>query len=265
MKTKLICICLSSTFAVTTLAFANVPDVNEVQAPEVPLITPATQNEILTSILATPFAMPRGPDDQLRDYERGMATIAQQFSSQLQAILQGVQSRQLSREQGEQLTGERYQVARIQFEFLSALHHMLQQDLARTTVVRYQPAPSGERDIVMVELPFSSLTLSPSVAEYLDLSSEQVNAIQQLMSDERRNLEPMMAQMRAARTRLLDATAGGQTNEKEIKALANEQAAMLTKLILANSRMQERIYRLLSREQQRKLDVFRQASESSWR
>jgi hypothetical protein len=49
--------------------------------------------------------------------------------------------------------------------------------------------------------------------------------------------------------------------EKEIKALAEAQAAMLTKLILANSRMQARIYKLLSREQQEKLDAFRQSSE----
>src|SRR5262249_47435531 len=50
---------------------------------------------------------------------------------------------------------------------------------------------------------------------------EQVNAIQQLMSDERRNLEPLMAQMRATKTKLLAATAGRQTNEKEIKTLAD--------------------------------------------
>jgi len=70
-----------------------------------------------------------------------------------------------------------------------------------------------------------------------------------------------MAQMRATKTKLLAATAGRQTNEKEIKTLADAQAAVLTKLILANSRMQARIYELLSGEQQKKLDAFKQSCE----
>ena len=145
MKTRLIIICLSSIIAVSVPAFAEVQhSADNVQPPEVEAITPATRSEILTSILASPSAMPRGPYDRLRDYEDGMAAIAQQFSFKLQAIVQGVQSGKLSREQGEQFTGEQYQIARMQFELLSALHQMLQQDLARATVVRYEPSPSAE-------------------------------------------------------------------------------------------------------------------------
>jgi hypothetical protein len=192
-----------------------------------------------------------------------MTVIAQQLSVKLQTIVQGVQSGQLSRERGEQLSGEQYYVARMQFELLSALHEMLQQDLARTTVVRYKPAPSRGDEIVMVALPFSSLTLSPSLAHYLELSSEQVNAIQQLMSDERRNLEPLMNQMQVTKAQLLAATVDRRTNEKEMKALAAAQAGMLAKLILANFRMQARLYKLLSRQQQRKLDALKQSSRSS--
>ena len=266
MKTRLVIICLSSILTVSATAFAEVQNsVSQVQPPEVEAIAPATGNETLTSILASHSAIPRGPQDRLRDYEGGMAIIAQQFSSKLRTIVQGVQSGQLSREEGEQLTEEQYQIARMQFELLSALHHMLQQDLARTTLVRHEAAPTGEREIVMVALPFSSLQLSPSLVEYLDLSPEQVNAIEQLMSDERRNLAPLMVQMRSTKTKLLVATAGRQTNEKEIKALADTQAAMLTKLILANSRMQATLYKLLSREQQRKLDAFKRATEPSLR
>ena len=264
MKTSLIIICLSSILTVSATAFAEVENsLDQVQPPEVEAIAPATRNETLTNILASPSPIPRGPQDRLRDYEAGMAIIAQQFSFKLRTILQAVQSGQMSREQGEQLTEEQYQIARMQFELLSALHNMLQQDLARTAFARHEPAPSEEHEIVMVALPFSSLRLSPSLAEYLDLSPEQVNAIEQLMSNERRNLEPLMVQMRATKTKLLAATEGRQTNDKEIKALADTQAAMLTKLILANSRMQATLYKLLSREQQRKLDAFKQSTEPS--
>jgi hypothetical protein len=263
LTTKLILIvCLFSITTVSAPAFPKAQNsADEAQPPDLGAITSATRSTILTRILAIPSATPRGPDDRLRDYERGMVTIAQQFSAQVRTIVQGVQSGQLSREQGEQLTGEQYQIAWMQFELLSALHRMLQQDLARTRVVGYEPARSEEREIVMVALPFSSLELSPSLAEYLELNADQVNAIQHLMSDERRNLEPLMAQMRANKAKLIVATVGRQTNESEIKALADAQAAMLTKLILANSRMQARIYNLLSQEQQKKLDAFKQSSE----
>jgi len=251
---------LSSIIAVLAPAFAAAQHgADEVQPPELAVIASNTRGEILTSVLAVPSAIPRGPDDRLREYELGMATIAQQFSLQLRNIVQGVGSGQLRREQGEQLTGEQYQIARMQFELLSALHSMLQQDLARATVVNHEPAPESE--IVVVALPFSSLELSPSLAEYLELSADQVNAIQHLMSDERRNVEPLIAQMRANKAKLLVATAGRQTNEGAIKALADAQATMLTKLILANSRMQARIYKLLSREQQKKLDDFKESSQ----
>ncbi len=265
MKTRLIFICLSSILTVLAPGFAEAQrSTAGVQLPEA-AIAPTTENEILTSVLALPSALPGGPHDQLRDYEGGMAAVTEQFSSKLRTILQGVDSGQLSREQAEHLSGEQYHIARMQFELLSALHEILQQDLARTAVVRYEPAPSQKSEIVMVALPFSSLELSPSLAQYLELSAEQVNDIQQLFSDERRNLEPLMVQMRATKAKLLAATADRQMNEKEIKALAAAQASMLTKLIVANSGMQARLYQLLSAEQQKKLDAFKQSSEPSLR
>jgi len=248
--------------AVSAPAFAALQHpTDDVQFLEAVPVPPALGNETLTSVLAIPPPLPRGPDDRLKDYEDGMAAISQQFFSRLQTIVQGVQSGKLSREQGEQLSGEQYHIARMQFELLSALHEMLQQDLAHTSGARYQPATSRDSEIVMVALPFSSLELSPSLVQYLELRPEQVNAIQQMMANERHNLEPLMVQMRATKSRLLAATAGHQTNEKEIEALASAQAGMLTKLILANSRMQARLYKLLNREQQKKLDGLKQPSE----
>jgi hypothetical protein len=224
-------------------------------------IAPARGSETLTSVLAIHAAVPRGPHDRLADYEGAMAAVAQQFSSKLRTIVQGAQSGQLSREQGEQLNGEQYYVARMQFELLSALHERLQQDLTRATDAPCEPAASREGEIVMVALPFSSLELNPSLAQYLGLNSEQVNAIQGLLSDERRNLEPLMVQMRAIKTKLLAGSADRKTSQKEIRALAAAQAGVLTKLILANFRMQARLYKLLSREQQRKLDALKQSHE----
>jgi Spy/CpxP family protein refolding chaperone len=52
------------------------------------------------------------------------------------------------------------------------------------------------------------------------------------------------------------------SNKKEIKTLADAQAALLAKFIVANARMQSEIYRLLTPEQKRKLDGLKRSSES---
>ena len=69
----------------------------------------------------------------------------------------------------------------------------------------------------MVTLPFSSLQLNPSLAQYLELTPSQSNAIQRLMSDERRNLQPLIEQLRTTREKLLAATGSGPAKEKQVK------------------------------------------------
>jgi Spy/CpxP family protein refolding chaperone len=212
--------------------------------------------DILASVLSIPSATPRGPQGLLQDYEADMKSITQQFSERLAAIAAAVNRGELTREQGESISSEQYQLAQMQFDLLSALRELLQQDLARAASAR-PPAPdtSVQSEIVMVALPFSSLQLNPSIIEYLDLSSAQVELIEKLMSDERRSLVPLMAQMQETREQLLNVTDQRQTKDgKEVKALAATQARNLTKLIVANSQMRTKIYQLLSPTQQKKLD-----------
>jgi Spy/CpxP family protein refolding chaperone len=104
----------------------------------------------------------------------------------------------------------------------------------------------------MVALPFSSIQLNPSLATYLSLTSSQVEAIQQVMMREQHSLEPLMTALRATREKLL-AIGSEHVNQKELKALADTEASMLARLIIANARMQSKIYKILSPEQQKKL------------
>jgi hypothetical protein len=57
------------------------------------------------------------------------------------------------------------------------------------------------------------------------------------MTRERHHIEPLMAQLRSIREKLL-ALDPQQSNKKEIKSLADAQAALLAKFIVANARMQ---------------------------
>ena len=72
------------------------------------------------------------------------------------------------------------------------------------------------------------------------------------MVREQNSLEPLMTALRTAREKLL-AIGSEHVNEKELKAVADTEASLLARLIVANARMQSKIYKLLSPEQQRKL------------
>ena len=152
----------------------------------------------------------------------------------------------------------------MRFELLGAWSVMLEHDLARvpTAAAPATPALDENSEIVMVALPFSSFELDTSLAKYLNLSQSQIEAIQQVMARERGNLQPLIAQLKAAKEKLL-ATDARQPNDKNIKLLADTQAGLLAKLIVANARMQSKIYKLLTPEQQGKLDNLKRSKESA--
>ena len=150
------------------------------------------------------------------------------------------------------MRAEQYQVTHMQFELLSLWRGIEEQDSARIPDVEEKPDSMQDSDVVMVALPFSSLQLNPSVATYLSLTSSQVEAIQQVMMREQQSLEPLMTQLRTTREKLL-AIGSEHINEKQVKALADTEARLLARLIVANARMQSKIYKILSPEQQKRL------------
>src|SRR5258708_40135611 len=140
----------------------------------------ADNAHVLADLLAIAPAVPLGPRDLLRNYELEMASIAVQLSTDLAVISNAVGTGQITREQGEYVSGERYQVAMMQFQLFSALHAMLEADIARTPAVPKEPTSSFGGEMVLVAMPFSSLQLNPSLVEYLGLNPTQVRSIQSL-------------------------------------------------------------------------------------
>lgn len=83
----------------------------------------------ISRLFAFQPAIPLGPVDVLKGYEDGMNLIAQQLSADLISIMQANRGNQITRAEAEYLIQERYQVAMMQHEVLSALHDSLQLDL----------------------------------------------------------------------------------------------------------------------------------------
>jgi LTXXQ motif family protein len=215
------------------------------------------------AVVTAPSAVPRGPKELLEDYETEMAEITRRFSATLLQITDAVQRGELTSDQGQKISAEQYQVAQMQFELLGAWSAMLQQDLARVpdSATAGDSAQSEDNQVILVALPFSSFELNPSLAEYLNLNQSQVEGIQQVMARDRRNLQPLITELQTTKDKLLAADPV-HTSNKDLKALANTQAGLLAKLIVANERMQSEIYKLLTPEQEHKLDDLKRSGES---
>jgi Spy/CpxP family protein refolding chaperone len=279
VKTKIIRILILTILATTSQSFAETPAdkvevAQQVQAAQQTDSAEASaSSEVITNVLDTPSATPRGPQDLLQDYEGGMAFITKQFSQKVAAVTGAVQSGELSAEQGENVLGELYQVSQMQFQLLSGLHDILEQDLASASEsAAAEPDadanadsdsnPARDNESVRLPIPLSPLELNPSVIQYLSLSPTQVKSIQALLADERRTVTPLMTQLQTTRKQIVSVSQQDQgKSEKQVKALAAAQARTMKKLLVANSRMRAKIYQLLSRQQQKKLDQFQNSNE----
>jgi Spy/CpxP family protein refolding chaperone len=215
------------------------------------LVTPVEEPAI-TTVPTGPTIAADDPNQVLQDYDSLMIALTQQFSATLATIAEAVKRGELSSEQAREMSAEQYQLTHMQFELLSLWRGIKEQDFAKTPDVQANPDPKQENDVVTVALPFSSLQLNPSLAKYLNLTPTQVEAIQQVMIREQSIFEPLITELRVTRDKLL-AIGSEHINEKQVKALANTEASLLARLIVANARVQSKIYKTLSPEQQKKL------------
>jgi len=258
MKSNVIVVLLLGIVTASQPAFTAVRGKpTDVEPPHVAMTRASGGPLLITAVV------PRGPGDVLRDYELEMGSIAGRWSMNLGTISNAVGTGRITREQGEYVSGELYQVAMMQFQLFSALHAMLEADIARTPVVRADPTPSSTGDLLSVAMPFSSLQLSPSLVEYLGLTPPQVRSIQRLMDRERPTTEPLMHELRTIIGELGAAIQQSQNNENEGAAprLAAQQALLLKQLMRANSSLQRKINDVLDPKQRKKLDSFKRLSE----
>ena len=112
--------------------------------------TTAQSNVVLSDVIAVKPEMPLGPLDILKAYEIAMSLVADKASSDFSAIAQAQQANQINREQAEYLLQERYQVAMMQFQVLSALHDVLKHDIDQTAEQAKRPVRNANSETVLV-------------------------------------------------------------------------------------------------------------------
>jgi len=253
MKTTLFCSLLLLAAVVTpgALSAADEGERNSHIGREQSLVTPV-EDPAITSVPKDSTVQASDPKEVLQDYDSLMIALTQKFSATLATIADAVKRGEVSSEQAREMSAEQYQLTHMQFELLSLWRGIEEQDSARVADVQATPDPAQESEVVTVALPFSSLQLNPSLAAYLNLTATQVEAIQQVMTREQPSFEPLITELRVTRDKLL-AIGSEHINAKQVKALADTEASLLARLIVANARMQSKIYNILSPDQQKKL------------
>jgi len=261
MNARVITFLFSTIGLIQPLAAAAPVNANDAALSQMNTVLATLQTrEAVTDVLPQDAIIPRGPTDVLKDYENQMTAVSEWLSGQLGSA---VDSEELTREQGEYFTGERYEAAMMQFQLLRAQYAILEHEIAATSVGPKDTMPGQSGQAVVLALPFSTLQLDPSLAQYLGLNTQQGSAIQDLMSKERSKIDPVIAQFRTTQQELLATTQNGQSNDKKVQSLADTQAHLLTKLIAANWSLQADLAELLSPEQRKKLDKVKRTPEMS--
>lgn len=110
-------------------------------------------DDAIADVLAIAPEMPLGPVEILRQYEDQMTLITQTFSAEMALITQAIHQGQITRDQADYLMQQRFQIAMMQYEVLSALHDSLTFELSRTPVSPHSPASEAETTVV-VQPPF---------------------------------------------------------------------------------------------------------------
>jgi hypothetical protein len=227
MKYKLVVIivlCLA--IPSVALSFSDDPNGTGAKRRVTQLSISDVDNPPMTSQLTSPGLTLSEQKETPQDYEAAMVAITQRFSATLAAIADAVKRGELSSERGKEMSADLYQVAQMQLELLSLWREIESHDPVDVPDAQGDRISTKDNEVVVVALPFSSLQLNPSLAEYLNLTPAQVESIQQLMTRERQSLDPLMTQLGIAGEKLL-AIGRGPMSQKEVKGLADTEAALL--------------------------------------
>jgi hypothetical protein len=115
--------------------------------------TSMQSNSVVSDLIALKPEIPLGPQDILKSYEIAMSLVADKTSTDFSVIVQAQQANQITREQAEYLLQQRYQMAMMQYQVLSALHDVLKHDIDEASQQGTHSLKSSSSNTVLV-VPF---------------------------------------------------------------------------------------------------------------
>ena len=198
------------------------------------------------------------PQNELDVYQDQMARITIETYSELSQIAQAAGAGQISSERAAYLTRRSYELGIIRLQFLDSLYQIAEINRAKENTGKPDPqipALQTSETTLVVTPPTSSPDIPESVAKYLELTAAQMAAIQARITQEQRQVQPLLQQLSKNRKAMTTAAHTRSFSNSHVRKLAVEQSHILQQLILANSRLERDVYQILTVEQRQKLNA----------
>ena len=204
-----------------------------------------------------------GPQDIKDQYPQQMEAVLQSVSQELVQITQAVRDGSIDRSQAEYLSVERYYVGLMRFQLLRAFYQNADGASQRQPYSQAKTSPQNSDTVVTIAPPTSSPDVQQQLANYLQLNPEQIAAIQAQIANDRKQVQPLLQRLETSRRALISSTLEGQYDAKRVELLAAEQSQIMEQLIVANTMLETELYKLLTPEQQQKVDELRRQAMAS--
>ena len=227
-----------------------------------PITNLAPQQSDGAASTATQLQVPAGLQDG-RTYPEQLDAVLGAMTAELGEIAQAAREGKISRAQAEYLSLERYYVALTRFQFLRTLYQDPPPDSQTESYAQANTAPQIPSASVIVPSPTCSPDLPEQLISYLELTPLQVEAFRARVTDQCKQVQPLMERLEGSRRKEISIKLSGKFDAQEAQALAEEQSGIIQQLIVVNSQLEIKLYSMLTSEQQRKVDgLLRQSLNS---
>jgi len=204
-----------------------------------------------------------GPQDTPQPYLEQMQAVLQAMSGDLGQIALAIHDGKINRAQAAYLTFEQYYVGLMRLQLLRMLYQNAADGNQGEPNSQANTTPHVSGDSVVIPPPTSSPDVTQQIANYLELTPAQIAAIQAQIQEGRKAVRPLLEQLENNRRKLISTTQNGNYDSNQVEALAAEQSQILEQLIVANARLESKLYALLTNEQQQKLNDLRRQTIAS--
>ena len=229
---------------------------------EGPIANFAQQNLGGATSPATQLQAPPGLQDA-GTYPGQLEEVLGAMSAELAVIAQAAREGKISRDQAEYLSLERYYVALTRFQLLRMLYQPPEQSNPQQSYTQANTVPQISGGALFIPPVTCPPDIPPQIVDYLQLTPVEIQGLQAQVSEECNQVQPLVERLEKSRRKLMSMKLDGKAGDKEVQAVAAEQSQIIKQLIVMNSQLETKLYTMLTKEQQRKVNgLLRQTLDS---
>ena len=149
------------------------------------------------------------------------------------------------------------------FQLLRMLYQPPQESNAPQSYVQANTSSQLSGSALVIPPVVCSPDIPNQLVDYLQLTPREIQALQAQVSEECSQVQPLVDQLEKSRRKLMSMKLDGKADDKQVQAAAAEQSQIIKQVIVMNSQLETKLYSMLTKEQQQKVDeLLRQTLNS---